>query len=42
MLEWHFDSPVTIEKYLNNNGFSIVSTVINKNAGLIYAFRTDQ
>lgn len=41
MLEWHFNSPAAIEEYLNSNGFSLISTVISKNTGLIYAFKTN-
>jgi len=39
MIEWHFKRPFRIEDYLIRQKFALISTVLNKNAGLIYAFR---
>jgi FkbM family methyltransferase len=39
MLEWHFKNPSEIEEYLMHQGFAFINMVINRKAGLIYAFR---
>jgi FkbM family methyltransferase len=40
MMEWHYKSPSDIEACLTENGFTILTTILNKQTGLIYAFRT--
>jgi FkbM family methyltransferase len=37
MLEWHDKGSDVIEKVLINNGFTIFSTILGENAGIIYA-----
>lgn len=39
LMEWHVKGPEPLEKNLVNEGFRLVSTVIEPNTGLIYAFR---
>lgn len=39
MVEWHFNGPGDLETKLLQEGFKLNSFTINKNSGLIYAFR---
>ena len=39
LMEWHVKGPETLEQRLTSEGFRLVSTVIDANTGLFYAFR---
>jgi FkbM family methyltransferase len=39
LMEWHGSMPETFESNILNNGFQFVSTRLQKNTGLLYAFR---